>query len=491
MISSKEIHQHFNQFREGVIGFDHSFIGPFGEKKIIYADWVASGRLYRPIELKMLNDIGPFVANTHTESTFTGKFMTDAYHQARANIKKYVGANSEDVIIPCGSGMTGALAKLQRILGFKLPEQLIPHLSIPPELRPVVFITHMEHHSNQTSWMETLCEVVIIPPDESGLPDLVAFEELIVKYRHKEIKIASITACSNVTGVICPYRKLASIIHRYGGLCFVDFACSAPYVKIDMHPEESGEHLDAIFFSPHKFLGGPGTPGILIFTKNLYHNKIPDIPGGGTVKWTNPWGNHAYIDSIEDREDGGTPAFLQTIKASLAMDLKEELDPTKMHIREREIFNRLFSEFGGNKKMIILAENIQNRIAAFSFFIEGLHYNLGVSLLNDLFGIQTRGGCSCAGTYGHYLFHIEKEISESICYLIDHGDHSQKPGWIRLSVHPIMDEVDVDNIVEGIHYVLKNHQKYSRDYMYNPIENNFTHRAQDKYKITEPVHLAL
>ena len=306
-IEASALEKYFETFRNNIVGINQSFTSPFGNKKIIYTDWTASGRLYGPIEEKLLNDFGPFVANTHTETSVTGTAMTRAYHEARNIIKRHVNANQNDVLITSGSGMTGAVNKFQRILGLKIPENIKKYTKIPDEIRPVVFVTHMEHHSNQTSWLETIADVVVIPPNDDVLVCLKTFEEILKKHADRPIKIAAVTACSNVTGIQTPYHEIAKLMHAQGGLCFVDFACSAPYMSIDMHPEEEGAHLDAIFFSPHKFLGGPGSSGVLIFNNNLYKNTIPDNPGGGTVSWTNPWGNHKYIDDIETREDGGTP----------------------------------------------------------------------------------------------------------------------------------------------------------------------------------------
>ena len=328
------LEQYFQQFRDQIIGIDQDFVTPFGQKKLVYTDWTASGRLYRPIEQKLTNEFGPFVANTHTETSTSGAAMTLAYHEARNIIKRHVNANDNDVLITEGSGMTGVINKFQRILGLKVSENLKEHTSIPDEIKPIVFVSHMEHHSNQTSWLETIADVVVVPCNSEGTICLHTFEEYIKKNADRKIKIVSITSCSNVTGIKTPYHDLAKIIHRYNGLCFVDFACCAPYVKIDMHPSEKGTHLDAIFFSPHKFLGGPGSSGVLIFNKKLYKNLIPDNPGGGTVSYTNPWGQHDYFDDVETREDGGTPAFLQTIRIALSVQLKEKMGMDMIKKRE-------------------------------------------------------------------------------------------------------------------------------------------------------------
>ena len=281
-------------------------------------------------------------------------------------------------------------------------------------MKPVVFVSHMEHHSNQTSWLETIADVVVIPCDDAGLICFKSFERLIKENEHRKLKIASVTACSNVTGIKTDYHKIAKIIHAHNGLCFVDFACSAPYVDIDMHPEEEDAYLDAIFFSPHKFLGGPGTSGVLIFNKKLYKNVVPDNPGGGTVSYTNPWGDHDYFDDVETREDGGTPAFMQTIKIALCVQLKEKMGTDKIHDREEEINAKLFSCLESIDNVNILAPNHKHRLGIFSFYVDDVHFNLIVKLLNDRFGIQTRGGCSCAGTYGHFLLNVDQQTSKAI-----------------------------------------------------------------------------
>ncbi len=434
--ASSTLEKYFEPFRKNIVGINQEFDSPFGRKKIIYTDWTASGRLYAPIEEKILKDFGPFVANTHTETTVTGTAMTKAYREARNIIKKHVNASDQDVLITCESGMTGAINKFQRILGLKIPENIKPYTTLPEEIRPVVFVTHMEHHSNQTSWLETIAKVIVIPPNDDILVCMETFAEIVEKYKDHPIKIAAVTGCSNVTGIQTPYREIAKLMHKKGGLCFVDFACSAPYVSIDMHPEEEGTHLDAIFFSPHKFLGGPGSSGVLLFNNNLYKNTIPDNPGGGTVSWTNPWGNHKYIDDIETREDGGTPGFLQTIRTALAIKLKEKMGVDNILRREHELLHIIFQKLEPIPNLTILAPKIKDRLSVISFYIEGLHFNLGVKLLNDRFGIQTRGGCSCAGTYGHYLLHVDKKTSKKVTDEIDHGDLSHKPGWIRMSIHP-------------------------------------------------------
>ena len=473
------LEKYFSKFRKNIVGIDQNFPTPFGEKKMIYADWTASGRLYRPIEEKILNEFGPFVANTHTETTFSGSAMTMAYHEARHIIKDHVHASKEDILIIEGTGMTGVVNKFQRILGMRIPDNLKEFTSIPPEQKPIVFITHMEHHSNQTSWLETIADVEIIPYDETGLVDIDHLGQLVDQYKDRKLKIASVTACSNVTGLQPDYYRIAKIMHQNNGVCFVDFACSAPYVDINMHPEDKDAYLDAIFFSPHKFLGGPGTSGVMLFNKNLYHNMVPDNPGGGTVNWTNPWGEHSYLDDIELREDGGTPGFLQTIRIALAIQLKEEMNTKNIHNREEEINKEIFKRLKSIKNLRLLAQQHEDRLGVFSFYINDLHFNLGVKLLNDKFGIQTRGGCSCAGTYGHFLLHVDQQTSSELIEKIADGCLLDKPGWIRMSIHPTTTNSEVAFICDSIKAMAENFKEWEKDYSYNGETNEFVFKNYD------------
>ena len=470
-----ELEVYFDKFRNNIIGIDQQFQSPFGTQKIIYTDWTASGRLYRPIEEKMMNVFGPFVANTHTETTISGTAMTMAYHEARKIIKRHVNANDNDVLITDGTGMTGVVNKLQRILGLRIAENLKEYTNIPDAIKPIVFISHMEHHSNQTSWLETIADVVVIDCNEEGLFCLENFKKTLEQHKHRSFKIASITSCSNVTGIQTPYHEVAKIMHQNNGVCFVDFACSGPYVEINMHPDDES-YLDAIFFSLHKFLGGPGTTGVMLFNKNLYKNNIPDCPGGGTVSWTNPWGEHKYIDNIEDREDGGTPGFLQVIKTALAIQLKEEMGVQNIIKREHEIVDYIFSRLNNVEDLNILANQHQDRLGVISFYITDLHFNLGVKILNDKFGIQSRGGCSCAGTYGHFLLHVDQETSNNLVSQISLGELLKKPGWIRMSIHPTTTNQEIEYVCDSIIALAKNHKEWSKSYQYDDKNNNFHHK---------------
>ncbi|SNZ01348.1 aminotransferase class V-fold PLP-dependent enzyme [Flagellimonas pacifica] len=472
------LESYFKDFRRNTIGVDTRIDTPLGRKPLVYADWIASGRLYGPIEDIMRGRIGPMVGNTHSETSYTGKLMTGLYETAKTEIKKHVNASEEDAIITTDTGMTGVLCKFQRILGLKVPERLEKAFEIPESERPVIFLTHMEHHSNQTTWLETIADVVVLEPSENLFVDANVLKEELKKYKDRKLKIGSFTACSNVTGVSAPYYELAEIMHEHGGFCFVDFAASAPYVEIDMHPEKESRRLDAIFFSPHKFLGGPGSSGVLVFNKKLYKNRIPDNPGGGTVTWTDPWGGHNFFESVEAREDGGTPGFLQTIRTALAIRLKEKMDVEKIRRRENELVRRCFEELPKIKGLRVLAKEVRYRLGVFSFYVEHLHYNLVVKLLNDHFGIQVRGGCSCAGTYGHLLLEVSKEQSRNITNRIDQGDLTEKPGWVRLSLHPTMTDSELDYILGAIKEVADNGKEMSTQYVYKTENNAFYHHSE-------------
>lgn len=458
-------------FRSGIIGLNTKILTPFnGWKRIVYADWMASGRNYLPIEQRIQQEVMPYVANTHSEMSSTGTAMTYLYHHAQQVIRNHVNASDNDVLITAGSGMTRVINKFQRILGIRHPS------NGPGDRkdRPVVFISHMEHHSNHISWLETTAIVEIIRPTPEGQLDLDHLAEMLHQYKDHVLKFASVTACSNVTGIVTPYHEVAALMHEHDGYCFVDFACSAPYVSIDMHPAKEMERLDAVFFSPHKFLGGPGSSAVLVFNKALYKRNAPDHPGGGCVDWTDPWGKVLYMADVESREDGGTPAFLQTIKAALCVRLKDEMGIANILARERDLFELLWFRLTTIPKIRLLQSNQSKRLGIISFCVEGLHHNLAARMLNDKFGIQCRGGCSCAGTYGHHLLGISQAESNSISKEIEHHDVSRKPGWVRISLHPVLTEEEVTFIGDSIAELSESHPKWSEQYIFDASRNYIT-----------------
>lgn len=471
------MHPALQEVRKGIVGISADIRTPFGTKKLLYADWTATGRMYKPIEEKMLREFGPYIGNTHTAATATSRLMTELYREARLTIKRHVGAHDTDALLACGSGMTSAVTTLQSLLGLRLTTG---REEIPERERPIVFVTHMEHHSNHTTWLETICDVVVIPAGEDDLPSLSALAQLLARYRTRTRMIAAVTAASNVTGAIVDVHAIAELMHEHGGLCFVDYASAAPYLPIDMHPRDTHTSLDAIYFSPHKFLGGTGTPGILVFDTRLYRGGVPQRPGGGTVHWTNPWGGRSYLEDIEVREDGGTPPFWGVIKAALAFELKDQMGQKNIIARERELVDMMLMGLKDIPGVHVLAPQIRHRLATFSLTVEGLHYALVTRLLNDRFGIQTRSGCACAGTYGHHLFKVSQEESRRITAMIDAGDESERPGFVRISLHPTTTDREVGIILDALRQIAAQGISWAKQYAYGKATNEFSHRLDKK-----------
>jgi selenocysteine lyase/cysteine desulfurase len=481
-MKQSKLEKYFSRFRKNTIGHNLVYNSPYGRKRMVYADWIATGRLYQPIEDRMTRVIGPWVANTHSEASESGTLMTRAYQFAQQKIKKEVNAGPNDVIITAGTGMTTVVNKLHRILGLRTGGRFsgIQHSEI--DEKPVVFITHMEHHSNHMSWYESNVDVVILEPDQDLLISIENLEARLSEYKNRTLKIGAFTACSNVTGIETPYYQMAKIMHEHGGICFIDFAASAPYVNIDMHPADPMQKLDGIYFSPHKFLGGPGSSGVLIFDASLYNSETPDNPGGGTVDWTNPWGEYKYIDDIELREDGGTPGFLQAMRIAMAMEVKNQMGVDKIRGREEELLDLAFAELKKIPDLHILADNVHQRLGILSFYIDGIHFNLVVKLLSDRYGVQVRGGCACAGTYGHYLLDVTYADSHRITELISSGDLSMKPGWIRLSLHPTMTTQELMKTCRALREIQLNIREWEKEYLYNNRTNEFRHIAESEDK---------
>ncbi|WP_438432831.1 aminotransferase class V-fold PLP-dependent enzyme [Gorillibacterium sp. sgz500922] len=473
--SRTELEQHFSRFRGQIVGDRATFRSPYGVKRILYADWAASGRLYGPIEEKLLREFGPYAANTHSEATFTGAAMTEAYREAKQVIKRCVHAGPDDLLLFCGNGMTAAVNKLQRMLGLRLPPGWALPDSFPEEEKPVVFVTHMEHHSNQISWQETIADVVVLEPDSGGRVSAARLEEELRRYSRRKRKIGAFTACSNVTGVMPELTELAAAMHRHGGLAFADWTASAPYARLDMHPPNAEEGLDAVYLSPHKFLGGPGSSGMLLLDARLVPNPVPDLPGGGTVSWTDRWGGTVYVEDQEEREDGGTPGYLQAAKAALAFVLKEQMGAAEICEREHQLAEHLLTGLEAIPGVAILDAGLRERLPIVSFTVETVHYPLMVRLLNDRFGIQSRGGCSCAGTYGHFLFQLDREESGRIRREVEQGNQREKPGWVRLSLHPVMTDREVAFLIEAVRRSVRFAPLWKEDYRYDPAVNDYRH----------------
>ncbi len=464
--------------RAHLIGADAPFCTPFGPRLMTYCDYTASGRTLTFVE-KYLMRLQRHYANTHTEDDMTGRSMTRLLHDAESTVKRLVGATVDDCLIATGTGATGAINKLQQILGIYLPPASRKHierlcrteLAALKKDMPVVFIGPYEHHSNEISWRDGLCEVVEVELDEHGHIDLNHLRLLLTDPRYaSRQKIGSFSAASNVTGLKSPVHEIAAILHRYGALAFFDYAASAPYVPINMHPAdatpEQDTSLDAIFISPHKFIGGPGSSGILVFNKSLYDRRLPPtVSGGGTVSYV-AHHDHDFIDDIEEREKAGTPGVLQMLRAALSFEIKDRIGTDTITAIEHRWLRRAFDRWLPNKRIEILGDpDPACRIAVVSFNIRTesgkyLHPRFVTVLLNDLFGIQSRAGCSCAGPYGHRLLCIDEETSLTFRNLIQQGYEGIKPGWCRLGFHYAMDEAEVDFVIRAVEFVAEHGERF-------------------------------
>ena len=474
-----------SKVRESVIGKDTAVETPFGVRRVTYADYTASGRSLTFIEDYIREQVLPLYANTHTETSGTGLQTTRFREEARSIIRESVGASEEEhAVIFAGSGATGAVDRLIGILGIRLPANLIDSFglsgAIPSERRPVVFVGPYEHHSNELPWRESIADVVEIDEDEDGQISLSDLETKLIEYAYRPLKIGSFSAASNVTGIISDTTAISTLLHQHGALSFYDFAAAAPYVSIRMgSAKESLDYKDAIFISPHKLIGGPGTPGVLVVRKDLLTNAVPAVPGGGTVQYVTK-DHHLYIADPEHREEGGTPAIIGAIRAGLAFKLKEEVGASVIRNLEHDFIERAIQSWETNPNIDVLGNHDAERLSIVSFVVRAedrvLHHNYVVALLNDIFGIQARGGCSCAGPYGHRLLGIDVETSARLEELITSGCEVIKPGWVRLNFNYFISEREFQYLLESVHMIANEGWKLLPLYTFEAATGIWRHR---------------
>ena len=487
--------------RDQIVGVDSTFETPFGQRLMVYCDYTASGRCLRFVET-YLQSLQKVYANTHTEDDITGRSMSQLLHEAEEAIKASVNAGPGGRIIACGTGATGAIDKLQQIIGVAMSPATRQNLSeivtrsdvdedtfraAVREHQPIVFVGPYEHHSNEISWRQCLAETVEVRLDRHGHVDLEHLEQLLQDPAyHGRMRIGSFSAASNVTGIKTDVRAVTTLLHKHDALACVDYAACAPYVEIDMNPEplQEGDDaaIDAIFVSPHKFLGGPGSSGVLVFNERIYHRELPpSVSAGGTVDYVGP-DDQDFINHIEEREKAGTPGVLQTLKAGLVFQIKDRVGVDVINKREHELTQRVMRSWGDDENIEILGNpDPGSRVGIISFNLRDpggnyLHHKFVTALLNDLFGIQSRAGCSCAGPYGHRLLDIDNVTSSRYRQVVQQGYCGMKPGWCRVGLHWVMDDAEANYVIDAVHFIAEHGRKFLELYEFDLCTGTWTHR---------------
>ena len=469
-----------DEIRAAVIGDDEVMDTPYGPRRVTFTDYTASGRSLAFLEDFIRDEVLPRYANTHTETSATGRQTNRFREDARAIIAESVGApRDEYAVLFCGSGSTGAIDKLVHVLGLRIPAALDDRYDlrsrIPERERPVVFIGPFEHHSNELPWRESVADVVVIHEDRDGHVDLDDLRARLVEYADRALKIGSFSAASNVTGIVTDTRAVAALLHEHGALSFWDYAAAGPYVEMDM----AAGDLDAIFLSPHKFIGGPGTPGVLVARRSLFTNRVPTVPGGGTVSYVTAQ-QHWYLDDVERREEGGTPALVDSVRAGLVFQLKNAVGVDAIREREESFIRRAVESWRANPAIEILGNLDAERLSIVSFVVRHdggryLHHNFVVAVLNDLFGIQARGGCSCAGPYGHRLLGIDLDTSLEFEREVERGCEGIKPGWVRVNFNYFITDTVFEYVLAAVHLVASEGWKLLPHYAFEPHTGVWSH----------------
>lgn len=455
---------------QGLIGEGVKIPGINGLKTLIYADYVASGRALQQVEKFMLNEVLPYYANSHTEASFCGQFMTQLRQSSRETIAQICGADSRHAVVFTGAGATAGLNRLVHLLGVNTPTKQVPLVIIGP----------YEHHSNILPWRESGAQVIQLKEAVAGGPDLVQLEELL-QTNSTRLIVGAFSAASNVTGIKADVYKITQLLKLYGAASVWDYAGGAPYMNIDMAAGTDFE-IDAVVMSPHKFIGGPGASGVMIVRKAAITATTPTNPGGGTVSFVSPWEHH-YSESIVSREEAGTPNVVGDIRAALCFIVKAAIGQDYFDKRLEELRLRAIEVWAHNPNLTLLGNpNAQNRLPIFSFQIhdpdtnELVHQQLITRMLSDVYGIQARGGCACAGPYAHRLLEIDQARSTVLKEAILQGEEMQKPGWTRLSFSVLMSDEKVDRIIQAVDQLASNPNQHSDAYQVDELNARFALR---------------
>jgi len=432
------------RMRSDLIGKDTRIAGQFGSRKLIYADYVASGRALMSVEQFVLSNVLPYYANSHTEASYCGGAMTAFRRVARAIVATCCGASDEYAVIFTGSGSTAGLNRLVNLLGISS--------SMAAGTRPRVILGPYEHHSNILPWRESGAEIVELREAAKGGPDVDELDAALAGSDARPV-VCAFSAASNVTGIISDVAGLTARVNRAGARMVWDYAGGGPYLPIGMKPA-IGASIDAVVISPHKFVGGPAASGILIVRRDAVVTDKPTWPGGGTVKFVTP-SEHDYSDRLEVREEGGTPNVIGDIRAALAFLVKDAIGLDKMAERNAELRARALKVWSGVDQLELLGNCHAESLSIFSFRIGNrdggyIHQQLVTQMLSDRFGIQARGGCACAGPYVHRLLRIDEEESARLRRVIAEGDEMQKPGFTRLNLSVLLSDEEADFILRSV-----------------------------------------
>jgi selenocysteine lyase/cysteine desulfurase len=464
----------------GLIGEDAVIDGPFGPKPLIYADYVASGRALAQVEDFIRDRVLPYYANSHTEASYCGGFMTRLREVARAEIGRIVGATGAHSVIFTGAGST---AGLNRIVGLLEVEAIVARGG-----RVVVAIGPYEHHSNILPWRESGAEVVEIPEAAAGGPDHCALEQCLKDACGADLVVGTFSAASNVTGIITDVDAVTRLLKRHGALAIWDYGCAGPYLPMEMAAEGDAAK-DAIVFSSHKFPGGPGGSGVTVIRKAIATRARPTQPGGGTVRFVSPW-RHVYSGDLAHREEGGTPNVIGDIRAALALLVKEALGQGWLARRQKTLRARAEAVWSQNRHLRILGVPGAVRLPIFSFVVrdaEGqrVHHQFFTRLLSDMHGVQARGGCACAGSYAHRLLGIDEPASEALFAALAAGREMEKPGWVRLNFSALMSDDKAETIVRAVDSLARSAPEYISFYTADPRTARFRPEGptQDRFAV--------